>query len=394
MSITGLREFLDSLAGRSDVRWWLKRLAGNDTGLTRSHQSGVYVPTDVMFHVIPELRRANEINPDEQVEATIHSHQYTATVRAVWYNRKGEARLTRWGGRPCPLLDPESTGALAIFAFGGEPNRRWCRVWVCETEDETDLAEERFGTIDPGHGLVFPPLQERRATSECGLDDADIPPEWIAEFPSPNDILERAFGMRPEFSALNPDRRLLKRRNCEYELFQSVERAVWLPKVEKGFTSLNSFLGVAQTILQRRRSRSGRSLEQHLLRIFAEEKLIENTHFDVQVETEPGHRPDFIFPSETAYHDDGFDPRNLRMLAVKTTLRERWRQVLEEADRVPKKHLLTLQEGVSENQFAQMRKAGIVLVVPRPLQKRYPRSIRAEIQSLDDFIAEATSLSG
>ena len=399
MSVDALRRFLDLLADEPDVRWWLKRLSANDTQQTGGHQAGVYVPKDVIFNVLPELKRESEHNPREHLSATIESHNHTSTVQAIWYNNRlhggtrNETRITGWGGRISPLLDPELTGAAALFAFGGTSDDRWCRVWVCETEDETNLAEERFGAIDPGHGLTFPPPRQELPVGGCGLSDADVPPEWIAAFPSPSDILERSWAMRPQFSDLVPDRRLLKRRDCEYELFQSVERAVWLPQVSTGFASLNAFLGVAQTILQRRRSRSGRSLEQQLLRIFAEEKLIESTHFDVRVETEVGHWPDFLFPSETVYHDNSFDRRKLRMLAVKTTLRERWRQVLEEADRISPKHLLTLQEGVSEAQFRQMREAGIVLVVPQPLQMHYPKSVRAELQSLDSFIAEAISLS-
>ena len=42
------------------------------------------------------------------------------------------------------------------------------------------------------------------------------------------------------------------------------------------------------------------------------------------------------------------------MLAVKTTAKDRWRQVLVEAERVETKHLLTLQEGISEIQYAQI----------------------------------------
>jgi hypothetical protein len=55
------------------------------------------------------------------------------------------------------------------------------------------------------------------------------------------------------------------------------------------------------------------------------------------------------------------------MLAAKTTCKDRWRQILNEADRIPAKHLLTLQEGVSEGQFREMNDAGVRLVVPRAL---------------------------
>lgn len=351
-----------------------------------------------MFSIIPELQQQSVHNPRVQLDAEIKSHSYTSTVQAIWYNNRlhggtrNETRITGWGGQVSPLLDPDYTGTTTIFAFSGRPGERWCHVWVCKTEDENDLAEERFGAVEPGRGLIFPPLSEQPSVGRCAMDAADIPRAWHDEFPSPNDILEKSLSLRPDFLNLDPDHRLLKRRRCEYELFLSIETAVWLPRIKYGFTSLSSFVGVAQTILQGRRSRSGISLEHHLFRIFAEEKLIENTHFDAQVETEPGHRPDFVFPSETAYHDSSFDQSNLRMLAVKTTVRERWRQVLDEASRIPNKHLLTLQEGVSTAQFDQMRESGIKLVVPQPLHNRYPSLIRPELKTLKSFIEEVKAL--
>ena len=81
------------------------------------------------------------------------------------------------------------------------------------------------------------------------------------------------------------------------------------------------------------------------------------------------------------------------MLAVKTTCRDRWRQILNEADRIPTKHLLTVQEGVSETQFREMRESGVQLVVPRRLWSHYPAAVRAELLSLDTFVAEVGNLS-
>jgi EcoRII C terminal len=51
--------------------------------------------------------------------------------------------------------------------------------------------------------------------------------------------------------------------------------------------------------------------------------------------------------------------RVFRMLAAKTTCKDRWGQVINEAHQIKEKHLLTLQEGISENQFAEMREEGI-----------------------------------
>jgi hypothetical protein len=74
------------------------------------------------------------------------------------------------------------------------------------------------------------------------------------------------------------------------------------------------------------------------------------------------------------------------MLGVKTTCKDRWRQVINEADRIPHKYLLTLQEGVSPTQFAEMSAEGVSLVVPTSLHGSYHHSIRPRLLSLESFI--------
>ena len=76
------------------------------------------------------------------------------------------------------------------------------------------------------------------------------------------------------------------------------------------------------------------------------------------------------------------------MLAAKTTCKDRWRQIINEADRIRTKHLLTLQEGVSENQFREMTGSGVRLVVPEGLQNAYPGSVRPHLVTLESSIAD------
>lgn len=187
---------------------------------------------------------------------------------------------------------------------------------------------------------------------------------------------------------------ILPRINCEHpagsnrkkEIFRSVEEAIEFPWVSKGFATVDEFIARAQTILQRRKARSGRSLELHTRHIFIEESLQENVQFSHQPVSEPGKRPDFLFPSQAAYQTKDFPADQLRMLAVKTTCKDRWRQILNEADRIPTKHLLTLQEGVSEGQFREMTEAGVQLVVPRKLINAFPSSVQGHLQTLESFI--------
>nr|QTX13866.1 hypothetical protein [Klebsiella pneumoniae] len=99
-------------------------------------------------------------------------------------------------------------------------------------------------------------------------------------------------------------------------------------------------------------------------------------------------KPDFIFPSGAAYHDPDYPAERLRMLGVKTTCKDRWRQVLNEADRIDTVHLFTVQQGVSVAQFREMQSEGIRLVVPVGLHKAFPEEIRGELMSLSAFIDE------
>ena len=185
---------------------------------------------------------------------------------------------------------------------------------------------------------------------------------------------------------------MLKRREYEFEVFRSVEEATFLPGIQNGFETVDKFLGLANSILQSRKSRSGKSLEYHVVEIFREDGLIENTHFSYEPTIENSKRPDFIFPTVDAYNNGEFPDCKLRMLAAKTTCKDRWRQILNEANRIPNKHLLTLQEGVSENQFNEMTDAKVTLVVPSGLQKSYPEKIRTHLVSLEEFIADVRLL--
>ena len=403
-----LVEWLDEHGGQGSV-WYVKRLSGNDTLANQSHQAGPYVPREFLFRIFPQLARRDLKNPDVQFDLYVDSHADHRQVRAIWYNNKfhgnatggrNETRLTNFGGAASPLLDPESTGALTVFAFHTveHPAVAKCHVWVCRHETEEDLVEDRIGPVEPGKWLIWPPQQGTlfpvaiAARTSCWMEPDEMPATWLTRFPSGAEIIRKAVELRDD-SSLDPDRRLMRRRECEFEIFRSVEQAIELPNIMAGFTDVESFIARAQTILQRRKARSGHSLELHTREIFIEERLVEGRHFSHQPESDPGKKPDFLFPSSAAYHDSGFPPERLRMLAVKTTCRDRWRQILNEADRIPAKHLLTLQEGVSEAQFREMTQAGVQLVVPSGLFEKFPRPVQPHLQTLESFIGDIRLLS-
>lgn len=402
LPVTSLPDWISEFA-RPGYVWYVKRLSANDTLANKAHQAGPYVPKNLLFDVLPALRNPEERNPRVTINAFVDSHPEVRQVTATWYNNKhtdadgtrDETRITGWGGGASALLDPDSTGALAVFVFGdvsgaGVPTT--LHVWVCEGYQD-EVIEDLVGPVEPKQSLIWRPgdagdlFPRRLPASSCILKPSDMPPDWLVRFPTAAEIVRRTVELRP-LQSQTPDDRLIRRRKCEFEIFQSVENALEGPKVRDGFASLPSFLALAQTILQRRKSRSGRSLELHAREIFLEEGLVENRHFSHGARSEGDKKPDFLFPSAAAYADSAFPAGRLRMLAAKTTARDRWRQVLNEADRIPAKHLLTLQEGVSENQFAEMQAARLQLVVPAALISAYPESLRPQLITLDQFICD------
>ena len=384
-----LIDWLDVYSTSGHV-WFVKRLSGNDTLANGTHQAGPYVPKAPFRKLFPELDESTDTNPRVEFNLYIDSHAQHRQATIIWYKggSRNETRITNLGGVASPLLDPDSTGALAVFAFAVDEQRRAreCHVWVCDEETQDDLVEDRVGPVEPGRWIATVPQPELKNRS-CWLALEDIPAAWRKSFPSAQDVVDKAVSMQP-YEGLQADKRLLRRRRCEYDLFQSLEEVLTLPTVQQGFHSMEDFIRVANSVLQRRKARAGRSLELQVRRILLDEQLKDGVDFSFQAVSEGGHRPDFLFPSVHAYRDLNCRAADLRMLAVKTTARDRWRQVLQEATRIDTKHLLTVQEGVSERQFKQMAEAKVRLVVPAPLIDRYPKAIRPQLQTLESFIGD------
>lgn len=97
-------------------------------------------------------------------------------------------------------------------------------------------------------------------------------------------------------------------------------------------------------------------------------------------------RPDILIPGETAYFDPSWPENRLFVIGLKTTCKDRWRQVLNEGHRVRAKYILTLQQGIIGNQLKEMKDARISLIVPKSLHGKYPESWRPAILDVQSFI--------
>jgi hypothetical protein len=134
--------------------------------------------------------------------------------------------------------------------------------------------------------------------------------------------------------------------------------------------------------LNRRKSRAGKSLEHHLSSIFKTAQL----RFDEQAITESTKKPDFLFPGAKEYQSDTFPAEDLTFLGAKTTCKDRWRQVLDEAKKIDVKYLFTLQPSIAVPQLEQMKAAKVVLVIPEANRTSFDVRYRDGLFSLKQFM--------
>jgi len=182
-----------------------------------------------------------------------------------------------------------------------------------------------------------------------------------------------------------PDAALLLLMEREEALFRLFEKAEVEQRLEKGFRSAEEFEGYAKSFMNRRYSRAGRAFENHLARVFRRRKL----RFSERPVTELRKRPDFVFPGIETYQELAVNPdleKYVTVLGAKTSCKDRWRQIVNEADRVRTKHLATLQPSISGNQITEMQAENVVLVIPEEIRQTYPAGQRNDILNLANFI--------
>lgn len=181
----------------------------------------------------------------------------------------------------------------------------------------------------------------------------------------------------------NPDIVLMKWMEREETLFRTFERHLVSEKLANGFENdVDGFFKFSLSAQNRRKSRAGQALENHVEQLL----ITRNIQYDRTKVTENKSKPDFIFPGVKAYHDVGFRSELLTMLGVKSTCKDRWRQVLSEADRIKDKHLLTFEAAISTNQTNEMKAHSLQLVVPEGIHGTYSDEQRKWLINVTDFM--------
>jgi hypothetical protein len=194
-----------------------------------------------------------------------------------------------------------------------------------------------------------------------------------------------ARGTVPELDPVaDPDAALLGWMEREEILFRTMEKHLLGDRLQKGFANdVGGFIAFSLAVQNRRKSRSGNALENHLQVIFTANKV----RYERGVATEGKAKPDFLFPGSREYKDVGYNAALLTMLGAKTTCKDRWRQVLAEAKRIDNKHLLTLEAAISTHQTDQMQEHKLQLVIPRGLHSTFTPNQQRTLLDVAAFTA-------
>lgn len=362
---------------------WCRYITANDTGQTGGHQSGFYVPKCAAPLLFDELGRKGE-NKEKTVSILWQDDFYT-TSRMKYYGQgtRNEYRITRFG-RDFPFLNDEYIGSLLILSKMTDSDYV---AYVLSSDDDIDGFYAYFnlspnetnqlitaGGTDPDKKLeMF--FQEH----VCELDDfpTTLQMSSLAQL-----NFNKAHSISKYDFIKSPDSLLLSWLDAEYRLFRLIEEKIYSGKLKNAFESVDEFVRIANEVLNRRKSRAGKSLEHHLSELFSKNDLV----FEEQALTEGKKRPDFLFPNSSCYHNFEFPAKDLVVLGAKTTCKDRWRQVLSEADRVEEKYLFTLQQGISLSQLKEMSDAKLTLIVPKPYIQSFPKAYQNQLKDLSEFI--------
>jgi hypothetical protein len=362
----------------------LKFISANDCGLTGSHQAGFYLPKAVWELYAPFPPEKGKLEKSK-VKITWQGGEWTTDSVVTWYGQKTrfEYRLTSFG-KGFPYLVDDSVGDLLVLIPQDLHN---FVAYVIDLPEDIEDIQAALGVEAIGTWAVYDSAKEPAPVSaeDCIDEQFRLFAQNIEDFPSGNlfsqKTREAMLFCVSDFSKKTSDDRLMDLMKAEYRLFRLVERQICLPEVRRLFKDIDDFLKTAATLMNRRKSRAGRSMENHVEYLLNEAEI----PFDVRPQIQG--EPDIVIPGRDAYENPGFPAEKLFAVGVKTTCKDRWRQLMQEAPRVEWKHLITIQEGVSAKQMKQMHDQKITLIVPQKLHSRYPKVKGIHLMNLESFLS-------
>jgi hypothetical protein len=397
----------------SDIQEWvgksrqllIKKLSRNDCGWADSsengHQNGVYIPHAIRESgFFPQLKNINRNKPhifESQLKNIWPATGEIKTSNLKHYSNKGpEMHFTGVPKGEFAGLTPASLMIGGILREPVDDIQHWFMI-VDSASEEVELLEAMFDlTADFHYGLFDPAeaLQIQKDETEQLVDELSVALKkgslaafiaTVSKMPAPEILAaeaQRVFLQQQQLGDLspyempNPGDAIMKiSRDIEYSLYKRAERRYRAAEVIRIITSggtdlvfsvVRGFPDLDATFLsasQHRKSRAGRSFEQHIARLLRDGRIA----FEEQAVT-GGRRPDFVLPSLVVLKAKKRTFEDAMVLSAKTTLRERWKQVAMEKFNCAL-FLATVDDRVSAAAIDDMSTQGIHLVVPESLKK-------------------------
>ena len=363
-----------------------KFISANDVGRTGGHQYGYYVSKEA----------AKALFNCDCIRGTIEDRWFqifwpngdVTKSRFIYYGQKSrnESRITNFG-RGFEFLHDDYIGSLLIISKNSEESYTACVLTNGEDIDEfilennIPLNTKCYLFVNDKTPQISPNDKLNSLLKEI-VSQYDSFPETTMMSQFARECYNKAYRLNDAKISEKPDKVLGEWLDTESSLFYLLEDKIYKPIYTTPFDSVFDFTKAANEVLNRRKSRAGKSLEHHLAQIFIASRL----KFEEQCITEDNKKPDFIFPGGKEYHNLLFPGDDLVFLGAKTTCKDRWRQVLNEADRIDVKYLFTLQPGISSNQLKEMSHENLHLVVPEDNIGLFAKEHQGELLSLKDFI--------
>lgn len=276
-------------------------ITANDTGKNGSHQAGFYIPkcAAALLFDTPGVKGENK---DKMVKVKWQD-DFTTDSRFIYYGQgtRNEYRITRFG-KGFPFFEEDNVGDLLIIAQQSED---YYYGFVLQADQDIDdffayfnLSPEMTNQLIDISQVKTPEKLLETNIQELVSLYADFPETTLmAELA--RKIYNEAHRITNEDICKAPDLQLLKWIDTEYSLFRSFEEKIYAPIYSVPFPNCQELVKFSNIILNRRKSRAGKSLEHHLATIFTAAQL----EYEEQAVTEDNKKPDFLFPNGEAYHN-------------------------------------------------------------------------------------------